>query len=63
MASDKKNKNKKFCLTVIPKDWPQFTGPAYKAGMTVGQANQAWSEYKRAFDTIGPTPKVYRSIA
>lgn len=49
----------KYCKTVIPKTWPQYTGPAYKDGMSVRDANLLWSEFMRATQTITPNPKVY----
>lgn len=53
------NKKKK-CVTIIPAHWPQFTGPAYTAGMSVTEASAAWGRHVRLLNTIGPTPKVYR---
>jgi hypothetical protein len=51
---------KKVCQTVIPKDWPQFTGGEYIDGMTVSQANDQWRQYMRNFRKLLPTMKVYR---
>jgi hypothetical protein len=53
------NKKKK-CATIIPATWPQFTGPAFTAGMSVSKANQAWGDHVRLMNALGPTPKVWR---
>lgn len=52
------NKKKK-CQTVIPKDWPKFTGPALN-GHSVAQANSAWRAFVREQNRLTPTPRIYR---
>lgn len=52
------NKKKK-CQTVIPKDWPKFTGPALN-GHNVAEANAAWRAHVRNVMRLGPNPRVYR---
>jgi hypothetical protein len=60
LATQKKNKKVKFCETIIPMDWPKFTGPAYKDGMSVSKANQLWGEFKQEMKNVGPTPRIYK---
>lgn len=54
------NKKKK-CNTVIPKTWPQYTGPAYRDGMSTTEANRLWSAFKRVTEKVGRNPRVYRT--
>ena len=56
------NKKKK-CLTVIPTTWPQFTGPEYKNGMSVEEAQKLWFGYLRVMKRVGVNPKVPRGKA
>lgn len=54
------NKKKK-CETVIPKSWPQLTGPAWTPGMTADQGRAAWYQFLREQAKVGPTPRVPRT--
>lgn len=54
------NKKKK-CQTKIPKDWPQFTGPAYRDGMSFAEARGLWFDYLREMRKVGPNPIVHKS--
>lgn len=58
MAATSKKPNKK-CATVIPAHWPKLTGPAYRYGMTVEEAQRLWAGFLRVQRTVGPTPKVW----
>lgn len=59
MAAASDNKKKK-CATVIPAHWPKLTGPAYRPGMTVEEAQRLWAGFLRVQRTVRPTPKVWR---
>jgi hypothetical protein len=50
---------KKYCATYVPKTWPQFTGPAYRDGMSVSEARRLWAAFLRMHDTVGPNPPMY----
>jgi hypothetical protein len=54
------NKKKK-CQTEIPKSWPQFTGPAYRDGMPLREAQKLWHEFLREHRLVGRNPIVHRS--
>ena len=49
----------KYCVTRVPKEWPQFKTPAWVPGMSVQQANVLWGGYLRLVQRITPTPRVY----
>lgn len=51
---------RKKCLTVIPKSWPQFTGPGVKDGVSVRDANRAWREFLKMHEQVTPTPRISR---
>lgn len=53
-------KNKKYCVTVIPKTWPQLINPAWRPGMSVVEANRLWGDHLRRLQSITPTPRIYR---
>jgi hypothetical protein len=53
------NDKKKYCATYIPKTWPQFTGPAYRDGMSVAEAQRLWSAFLRVHSVVRPTPALY----
>jgi len=59
MASAPDNKKKK-CTTVIPKTWPKLTGPAYRDGMSVEEAQRLWHGFLRVQRTVTRTPCIYR---
>lgn len=61
MAAASENKKKK-CLTVIPATWPRLTGPAYRDGMSVEEAQRLWAGFLRVQTQVGRNPKVYRKI-
>lgn len=50
---------KKYCATYIPRTWPPFTGPAYRDGMTVAEAQRLWFAFLRVHDQVTPTPSLY----
>jgi hypothetical protein len=52
-------KKKKFCVTVIPKSWPQLTGPAYRDGMSVAEAQRLWAGFLRVQRQVRRNPIVY----
>jgi len=56
------SKTPKKCQTVIPASWPKLTGPAYKDGMSIDEANRLWSGFLRVQATVGPTPRIYRKL-
>lgn len=60
MADGKKPPKK--CMTIIPREWPQFTGPAYRDGMSVDEATTLWRAFLRVHRKVGVTPKVFRRM-
>jgi hypothetical protein len=54
------DKGKKFCVTTIPKSWPQLINPAWHPGMSVMEANKLWADHVRRIQRITPTPRLYR---
>jgi hypothetical protein len=60
MAAPENKKPK--CATVIPREWPQLTGPKYVEGMTAAEGRALWYAFLRQQAKVGRNPQVPRSI-